>query len=75
MDKAPRRPQLKKSHHDSAELTKLINADNEQRFAGVATGAGGPLQMVKPPINATAGERQRAAPRPGVAWGASSRGA
>ena len=72
LSKAPKRAPLKTPHAEARELTKLIYADYAQRVAGLAAGAGGHLALVMPPVNATAADLQRKAPRPGIAWGASS---
>lgn len=71
LNKAPQAAAAKKSHLESAVLTKGINAKNEKRFAGIAANVGGNLAVVKPPVNATADDKQRQGV--GVAWGASSK--
>ena len=38
---------------------QAINAENEEHFAGVAASSGGRLAVLKPPVTATADERQR----------------
>ena len=55
---------VKKLVSEAQELTKAINAGNEEHFAGVAAtapGAGGKLSILKPPVSATADERGKAA--------------
>ena len=82
MDKPVKRPQLKKQDAEDKELTKHINAGNEQRVAGVAASSGGKLSVLKAPIAATATAQQKskirglklAKPmRPGMSYGASSK--
>eukprot|EP00887_Chlorella_sp_A99_P003491 scaffold7.g3491.t1 len=60
LDKAPKKTAALKGHKESMELTKAINAENEQHFAGAAASSGGRLAVLKPPVGATADEKQRA---------------
>lgn len=48
MQKNPKRAQLKEAHKESLELTKAINADNEEHFtAQAAAQPGGKLSVVR----------------------------
>ena len=47
LDLAPKRTAIKKTHEDSLRLTKAINADNEEHFAGMAAKSGGRLTLVR----------------------------
>ncbi|GAB4821337.1 hypothetical protein N2152v2_008383 [Parachlorella kessleri] len=58
--KPPKKGQAAKDYNESRELTKAINAENEERAAGVAASSGGQLNVVKPPpVLATADHKQR----------------
>ena len=47
MIKDPKRAMLQQAHKEAQELTKAINADNEEHFTGVATSVpGGKLSVV-----------------------------
>lgn len=47
MTKPPKRNLLKQKHKEEMELTKAINADNEEHFAATASSApGGKLSVV-----------------------------
>ena len=48
MTKPPKRNLLKQKHKEDTELTKAINADNEEHFAATASSApGGKLSVVR----------------------------
>ena len=56
LQKAPKRPQLKEAHKEALELTKAINADNEEHFAAQAAAQpGGKLSVVRGPPSLAAG--------------------
>jgi len=42
---------LKKQAKEETKITKVINAQNEGTFAGVAQNAGGKLSVLKAPLN------------------------
>ncbi len=46
LSKPPKKGAAAKDYKESTELTKAINAENEQRFAGVAASSGGQLAVV-----------------------------
>lgn len=71
-DKPAKRKSLKDKEAEDRELTKAINAENEARAADVAANAGGKLNVIKPPVNATKDDLKKAK-RPGIPWGASSK--
>ena len=78
LDIKVKRPSLKKKYEEDRELSKAINAENEQRAAVVAASTGGKLSVLKVPVNLTADEKQRAKAKakpskPGLPWGASSK--
>jgi hypothetical protein len=56
----PKKKALKAMYQESRDITKAINAENELQFSGMATAvAGGKLSLLKPPVNATADEKQK----------------
>lgn len=70
--KPPRRAMLKAPYKDEMELTKAINADNEQHFATTANAQpGNKLSVLKAPVTATADEKLRIKKslKPGTAYG------
>jgi len=70
---------IKANHDENSKLTKAINEENEQRFAGVAATTGGKLAVIRPPFAATAEEKGGGSAkgngprRPGLPWGASKK--
>jgi len=61
LDKAPKRATLKRDHEENKKITQAINEENEQQFAGVAAATGGKLAVLRPPIAATADQKQKTA--------------
>ena len=47
LSKPPKKGQAAKDYNESRELTKAINAENEERTAGVAASSGGQLNVVR----------------------------
>ena len=51
LSKPVKRQTLKKQANEDGRITKVINAQNEGTFAGVAQNAGGKLSVLKAPLN------------------------
>ena len=51
LSKPVKRQALKKQAGEDGRITKVINAQNEGTFAGVAQNAGGKLSVLKAPLN------------------------
>ncbi len=51
LSKPVKRQSLKKQTSEDGRITKVINAQNEGTFAGVAQNAGGKLSVLKAPLN------------------------
>ena len=51
LSKPVKRQALKKQASEDVRITKVINAQNEGTFAGVAQNAGGKLSVLKAPLN------------------------
>lgn len=74
--KPPKRTILKAAHKEQLELTKAINADNEEHFAvAAASQPGSKLSVLKAPVTATADEKAKAKKslKPGTAFGMKQR--
>ncbi|KAL4855910.1 hypothetical protein ACK3TF_003672 [Chlorella vulgaris] len=74
--KPPKRAVLKEAHQESLELTRAINADNEEHFATTVAGQpGGKLSILKAPVASTADAKYKAKKSllPGKTFGAGRR--
>ncbi|KAL4436146.1 hypothetical protein ABPG77_005594 [Micractinium sp. CCAP 211/92] len=72
LQKAPKRAAIKQAHKEAMDLTKAINADNEEHFAAAAAAQpGGKLSVLKAPVTATADQKAKLKKslRPGTAFG------
>lgn len=59
LQKVPKKATLVKQYNEEKELTKMINARNEGTAAGMAAKGGGKLNVVKPPVLASANEKSK----------------
>ena len=82
LERVPKKAKIKQQVGFEMELTKAINKENEQRFAGVAANNGGQLAILRapPPEIADAdGQKNKkkskeVSKRASMPWGASSKG-
>lgn len=76
LQKAPKNAALRQTYRENQELSRMINEDNENTFAGIARNAGGKLAVLQAPISATADEKQQQKMKKkkmaSTVWGASS---
>ena len=72
LEKPIKRARLKQSAVEETRITKIINMQNEDTFAGVASNAGGKLSVLKAPLPVDS--RSKSLKKKGSApWGASSK--
>ena len=67
LSKPVKKQALKKQANEDTKITKVINAQNEGTFAGVAQNAGGKLSVLKAPLNfdsRSKSHKQRGAGKP-----------